>query len=183
MKPAKHPTAEHHVPAECHAVDLGSLPRNHQFHDYMNALMLLNGEIRRNGPIAKTVFPTATTKPTEKECYAALARTLEEAAERFEGEGADEVLWALASCFDPKSKHRRKAEIKNRGKDYETDEDRDESIAWQVWKLAKTKGKKRAVAEVAALIGRSGKAVRDARKRVAGRYKERGLRDLEKLHT
>jgi hypothetical protein len=145
--------------------------------------MLLNGEIQRDGPIEKTVFPTATTNPTEEECYAALVRTLEEAAERFEDEDIDHVLLALASCLDPKSKHRRKAEIKNRGKDYESDEDRDESVAWLVWRLAKTRGEKRAVAEVAAMMDRSKKAVREARKRVAKRYRERGLGELEKLHT
>jgi len=151
--------------------------------DLIHALMLLEGKIRRDGPIAKTVFPNATSKPTEQECYAALARMLEDIADEYEGDGFDEVLRPLASCFDPNSKHKRVAEIRNRGKDYETDETRDESIAWQVWKLAKTKGKKRAIGEVAALIGRSEKAVRDTCKRVARRYKDRGLRELEKLHT
>src|SRR5262249_37168405 len=127
MKRTKNPPAEHHVPAEIRMKDWMG-PRNHQSWDCMNALMLLNGEIRRNGQIAKTVFPTPTTNPTEEECYAALVRTLEEAAERFEGEDVDHVLLALASCLDPKSKHRRKAEIRNRGKDYESDEDRDESV-------------------------------------------------------
>jgi hypothetical protein len=150
--------------------------------------MLLNGEIRRDGPIAKTVFPTATTKPTEEECYAAIARTLEEIAD--ERDECDDVpdaladfLRHLASCFNPNSKHKRLAEVRNRGKDVETDEPRDESVAWLVWRLEKTRGPKRAVAEVAALIGRSEKSVRDARKRVARRYRERGLRDLEKVHT
>src|SRR5690242_20205496 len=120
-----------------------SLPRNHVVYDVLNALMLLNGEIRHDGPIAKTVFPTATTKPTEEECYAALVRALEGAADELDDEHYEDLLRALASCFDPKSKHKRLAEIRNRGKDVETDERRDESIAWQVWKLAKTKGKKR----------------------------------------
>jgi hypothetical protein len=148
--------------------------------------MLLNGEIRRDGPIAKTVFPTATTKPTEEECYAAIARTLEGVADEHD-DGGDEdladLLRSLASCFDPNSKHKRLAEVRNRGKDVETDEHRDESVAWLVWRLEKTRGRKRAVAEVAALIGRSEKAVRDARRRVAKRYRERGLWDLEKVHT
>jgi hypothetical protein len=159
------------------------LPRNDELYDVLNTLMLLNGEIRRDGPIAKTVFPTATTKPTEEECYAAVARTLEKAADELNDEYYEDALRALANCFDPNIKHKLLAEIRNRGKDVETDEHRDESIAWQVWKLAKAKGKKRAIGEVAALIGRSEKAVRDARKRVARRYKDRGLRDLEKLHT
>jgi hypothetical protein len=116
--------------------------------------------------------------------HAAMARALESIADFHDMEDDEgQLLRTLASCFDPNSKHKRVAEIRNRGKDYETDEDRDESIAWQVWKLAKTKGKKRAIGDVAALIGRSEKAVRDARKRVAARYRERGIRDLEKLHT
>jgi hypothetical protein len=162
------------------------LPRNDEIYDVLNALMLLNGEIRRDGEIAKTVFPTATTKPTEKECYAAMARTLEYVADELGGGDDDDLtdlLRGLASCFDPNSKHRRLVEVRNRGKDVETDEHRDESVAWLVWRLEKTRGTKRAVAEVAKLIGRSGKAVRDARKRVAKRYGERGLRDLEKAHT
>jgi hypothetical protein len=146
--------------------------------------MLLNGEIRRDGPIAKTVFPTATTKPTEEECYAAMARTLEWVAdEHYDEDDMADLLRSLASCFDPSSKHKRLAEVRNRGKDVETDERRDESVAWLLWRLTKTRGGKRAVAEVAALIGRSEKAVRDARKRVTRRYRERGLRDLEKVHT
>jgi hypothetical protein len=153
-----------------------------EFYDIINALMLLNGEIQRDGPIEKTVFPTSTTKPTEGECYASMARALEVIADGHEDDEG-QLLRALAGCFDPNSKHRRLVEVRNRGKDVETDQHRDESIAWQVWKLAKTKGKKRAIGEVAALIGRSEKAVKDARKRVAKRYKERGLRDLEKLHT
>jgi len=143
--------------------------RNHPINTLSNALMLLNGEIRRTGTIVKTVFPTATTEPTEEQCYTAVARTLGDLADDYEGDDLDD--------------HRRKVEVKNRRKDYETDEHRDESIAWQVWKLAKTRGKKRAIAEVAALIGCAEKAVRDARKRVATRYRHRGLRDLEKLHT
>jgi integrase len=113
-------------------------------------------------------------------------RTLEYFADELGGGEDDDrtdLLRGLASCFDPNSKHKRLAEVRNRGKDVETDEHRDESVAWLVWKLEKTRGRKRAVAEVAALIGRSGKAVREARKRVARRYKERGLRDLEKVHT
>jgi hypothetical protein len=162
--------------------------RNDPGYDLLNALMLLNGEIRRDGPIAKTVFPTATTKPTEEECYAAVARTLEELAddrtvETGEEDDLTDFLRTLASCFDPNSKHKRLAEIRNRGKDVETDEHRDETVAWLVWRLEKTRGRKRAVAEVAGLIGRSEKAVRDARKRVARRYRERGLRELEKVHT
>jgi len=162
------------------------LPRNDVVYDVLNALMLLNGEIRRDGPIAKTVFPTATTKPTEKECYAAMARALEYFADELGGGEDDDrtdLLRGLASCFDPNSKHKRLAEVRNRGKDVETDEHRDESIAWLVWRLAKTRGEKRAIGEVAELIGRSEKAVRDTRKRVAKRYGERGLRDLEKAHT
>jgi hypothetical protein len=115
-----------------------------------------------------------------------MARTLEYFADELGGGEDDDrtdLLRGLASCFDPNSKHKRLAEVRNRGKDVETDEHRDESVAWLVWKLEKTRGRKRAVAEVAALIGRSGKAVREARKRVARRYKERGLRDLEKVHT
>ena len=168
-------------------VDWG-IPRNDRIWNCLNALMLLNGEIRRDGPIGKTVFPTATTKPTEEECYAAVAGTLEEMADDRADENGEEddltdFLRSLASCFDPNSKHKRLAEVRNRGKDVETDEHRDESIAWLVWKLEKTRGKKRAAADVAALIGRSEKAVREARKRVARRYRGRGLRDLEKAHT
>ena len=160
------------------------LPRNNVAYDFDNALMLLNGEIRRDGPILKTVFPTATTKPTEEECYAAVARTLKDFADEYDDEDdRADFLRTLASCFDPNGKHKRLAEVRNRGKDVETDEPRDESVAWLVWRLAKTRGWKRAVAEVAALIGRSEKAVRDARKRVARGYRERGLRDLEKAHT
>jgi hypothetical protein len=161
------------------------LPRNDAAYDFLNALMLLNGEIRHDGPIAKTVFPTATTEPTEEECYAAVARALEQVADElgYEDDDLTDFLRILASCFDPNSKHRRLVEVRNRRKDVETDEHRDESIAWLVWRFAKTKGEKRAVAEVAALVGRSVKAVRDARKRVARRYRERGLRDLEKAHT
>jgi hypothetical protein len=160
-------------------------PRDDETYDVLNALMLLNGEIQRDGPIEKTVFPTATTKPTEEQCYAAMARTLESIVDNYldEEDELGYVLLALASCFDPNSKHKRLVEVRNRGKDVETDEHRDESIAWQVWRLAKTKGKKRAIGEVAALISRSEKAVRDARKRVARRYQERGLRELVKLHT
>lgn len=160
-----------------------SLQRNDPIYDILNALMLLNGEIRRDGPIAKTVFPTATTKPTEEECYSAMARILEEVADEYDEDDLADLLRSLASCFDPNSKHKRLAEVRNRGKNVETDEHRDESVAWLVWKLEKTRGRKRAVAEVAARIGRSEKAVRDARKRVARRYGERGLRDLEKVHT
>jgi hypothetical protein len=174
-----------HVPvAEPDVKDWG-IPRNDRYWNCLNALMLLNGEIRRHGPIAKTVFPTATTNPTEEECYAAVASTLEEMADERADEIGDEeddltrFLRSLASCFDPNSKHKRLAEVRNRGKDVETDEHRDESIAWQVWRLEKTRGPKRAVAEVAALIGRSEKAVKDARKRVARRYSERGLPELE----
>jgi hypothetical protein len=159
-EPAKHLRRE--IPKYLKGIEHLAPPT---FYDTDNALMLLNGEIRRDGPIAKTVFPTTTTEPTEEECYASVARTLKEIADEHEGDGVDEFLRALASCFDPNSKHRRIAKIRNRGKDYETDEDRDESIAWKVWKLAKTRGKKRAIAEVAVLIGCGEKAVRDARKR------------------
>jgi hypothetical protein len=189
MKRTKSPPAEHfHVPAAEPDVEDWMIPRNDRSWNCLNALMLLNGEIRRDGPIAKTVFPTATTKPTEEECYSAVAGTLEEIADEHadvlgEEDDLTDFLRSLASCFDPNSKHKRLAEVRNRGKDVETDEHRDESIAWRVWRLEKTRGPKRAVAEVAALIGRSEKAVRDARKRVARRYRERGLRDLEKVHN
>jgi hypothetical protein len=112
--------------------------------DIRNALFLLEGEIIFGDPIDKTKFPSAATKPTKKECYAALARALRTAgnemysrAQADPGSDSDyhpdtwraSVLWALANCFDPASNHTRTAEIKNRGKGYETDEARDRSIA------------------------------------------------------
>jgi hypothetical protein len=153
--------------------------------DVRNALMLLVGEIRPEGAITKTVYPSDTTKPTRDECRAALSRVLNEsAAELYSRDRSSDlafVLNILARCFSPTGSYERFAEVRNRGKGYETDEVRDNSIAGLVWRLTKTKGPKRAVGEAAAMIGRSMKAVRDACKRVEKRIADSARERGEKI--
>jgi hypothetical protein len=144
--------------------------------DVRSALMLLVGEVRSKGAINKTVYPSETTKPAKDECHAAVARVLNESAaelySRDHGSNLAFVLNILARCFSPAGGYGRLAEVRNRGKGYETDETRDESVAGLVEKVRKTKGNRRAIAEAATLLGCSTKAVKEARKRVARRYRE-----------
>jgi hypothetical protein len=170
--------------------------------DVWSALMLLQGEIRPEGAIARTLYPSETTKPTKDECHAAVARVLNESAAELYGRDNGSqlafVLNTLARCFSPTAPkntgttflggYERLAEIRSRGKGYETDEARDESVAGLVWGLFKGMGERlpekqreqRAISEAAAILKKSPKAVREACKRATGRIAEDARKRGEK---
>jgi hypothetical protein len=140
---------------------------------------LLRPQARKDGKIFRII---PLPKALEDEAHAAVGRMLWEASVKLYAQdpkgtlGLTYILRVLARCFYPKNNERRQARIKNRGKDYETDRVRDQSIAWLVGDLRTSVGAKRAIPEAAALIRRSPKAVKEARKRVAQRLRERRRR-------
>jgi hypothetical protein len=123
--------------------------------DVGDALMLFWG--LWDTPIGrKTVFPSANTGPTEKEARAALSRVLMHVAAGLGGGPSAgvsiapeaRVLEELAQLFISHESVQRRVVFKGH-KQGRGDPNRDRDIAALVDKLSKSKGKKRAVSEVA----------------------------------
>jgi len=106
--------------------------------------------------VKKVEFPSATTKPTEKDARAALARVLSEDGPPEFLEVGKELLRELAGLFDPAGPYppaRRRIEFKNLNQGH-GDRDREMGIATQMMlRLDEGASYERAAQEVAELCG------------------------------
>ena len=104
--------------------------------------------------VKKVEFPSATTKPTEKDARAALARVLSEDGPPEFLEVRKQLLQELAGLFDPAGPYppaRRRIEFKNLNQGH-GDRDREMGIATQMMlRLDEGVGYERAAEEVAEL--------------------------------
>jgi len=136
--------------------------------DIEYALALLEGigyATNEQAQIKKTKFPSATTKPTEKEARAALARVL------LMDDPPIAILFFLAALFDPSGPHPlrafRRVTFQNLSRGH-SDHSRDVNIAYEV-EILRRGGKtyEKAADKVASLIGISPRQVKRIYNKIA----------------